>query len=86
MRSPRACGTWSRATAHSPQARPWTWMRYGDNSIYLAEPRLAGHRCGFRVQAVDKARAKAAANQVDVTFARADVTRLSLKESGRTST
>jgi len=48
----------------------------GDNSIYLAEHGWRVTGVDFVSTAVDKARAKAAAKQVDVTFARADVTRL----------
>jgi SAM-dependent methyltransferase len=48
----------------------------GDNSIYLANHGWHVTGVDFVSKAVDKARAKAAANQVDVTFARADVTRL----------
>lgn len=48
----------------------------GDNSIYLAKHGWQVTGVDFVATAVDKARAKAAANEVDVTFARADVTRL----------
>ena len=54
----------------------------GDNSIYLANHGWRVTGVDFVSKAVDKARAKAAANQVDVTFARADVTRLSSEGVG----
>ena len=49
----------------------------GDNSIYLARHGWAVTGVDYVANAVDKARAKAAAAKVTVTFARADVTRLS---------
>jgi SAM-dependent methyltransferase len=54
----------------------------GDNSIYLA--RHGWHVTGvdFVTKALDKAKAKAAANKVNVNFARADVTRLSCEGIG----
>jgi SAM-dependent methyltransferase len=54
----------------------------GDNSIYLAENGWRVTGVDFVSTAVDKARAKAAAKRVDVTFARADVTRLSSQGVG----
>jgi ubiquinone/menaquinone biosynthesis C-methylase UbiE len=54
----------------------------GDNSIYLANHGWRVTGVDFVSKAVDQARAKAAANQVDVTFARADVTRLSCEGVG----
>jgi SAM-dependent methyltransferase len=48
----------------------------GDNSIYLAKHGWQVTGVDFVAKAVDKARAKAAANKVDVTFAQADATRL----------
>jgi SAM-dependent methyltransferase len=48
----------------------------GDNSIYLAKHGWQVTGVDFVAKAVDKARAKAAANKVDVTFAKADATRL----------
>jgi len=54
----------------------------GDNSIYLANHGWQVTGVDFVSKAVDKARAKATANQVDVTFARADVTRLSVEGVG----
>ncbi len=49
----------------------------GDNSIYLAQHGWQVTGIDFVAKAVDKARAKAAAANVPVTFAHADVTRLS---------
>jgi SAM-dependent methyltransferase len=54
----------------------------GDNAIYLAEHGWQVTGADFVANAVDKARAKAAAKKVDVTFARADVTRLSSEGVG----
>jgi SAM-dependent methyltransferase len=48
----------------------------GDNSIYLAKHGWRVTGVDFVAKAVDKARAKAEANKVPVTFAQADVTRL----------
>jgi SAM-dependent methyltransferase len=48
----------------------------GDTSIYLAKHGWQVTGVDFVAKAVDKARAKAAANKVDAKFARADVTRL----------
>jgi SAM-dependent methyltransferase len=48
----------------------------GDNAIYLAKHGWQVTGVDFVARAVDKARAKAAANKVDVTFAQADATRL----------
>jgi SAM-dependent methyltransferase len=49
----------------------------GDSSIYLAKNGWRVSGVDFVARAVDKARAKAKANQVAVNFVRADVTRLS---------
>jgi SAM-dependent methyltransferase len=49
----------------------------GDNSIYLAKHGWRVTGVDFVAKAVDRAKAKAAANKVDVKFARADVTHLS---------
>jgi ubiquinone/menaquinone biosynthesis C-methylase UbiE len=49
----------------------------GDNCIYLASHGWRVTGVDFVTKAVDKARAKAAAQKVDVTFAQADATRLS---------
>lgn len=54
----------------------------GDNSIYLAKHGWKTTGIDFVAKAVDKARAKAAAGKVDVTFAQADVTRLSSEGVG----
>ncbi len=54
----------------------------GDNSIYLAKHGWQVTGVDFVAKAVDKARAKAEANKVAVTFARADVTRLSSEGVG----
>jgi cyclopropane fatty-acyl-phospholipid synthase-like methyltransferase len=54
----------------------------GDNSIYLAKHGWQVTGVDFVAKAVDKAKAKAAANNVDITFARADVTRLSSEGIG----
>lgn len=48
----------------------------GDNSIYLASHGWQVTGVDFVAKAVDKARAKAAANNVDIRFEQADVTRL----------
>jgi SAM-dependent methyltransferase len=48
----------------------------GDNSIYLAQHCWRATGVDFVDRAVDKARAKAAAKKIDVTFAQADATRL----------
>jgi SAM-dependent methyltransferase len=48
----------------------------GDNAIYLAKHGWQVTGVDFVARALDKARAKAAANKVDITFARADATRL----------
>jgi len=48
----------------------------GDNSIYLANHRWRVTGVDFVAKAVDKARAKARAHNLEITFARADVTRL----------
>jgi len=55
----------------------------GDSSIYLAKHGWKVTGVDFVAKAVDKARAKAAANKVAVTFAQADVTRLSSEGVGR---
>jgi cyclopropane fatty-acyl-phospholipid synthase-like methyltransferase len=54
----------------------------GDNSIYLAKHGWQVTGVDFVAKAVDKARAKAEANKVTVSFARADVTRLSTEGVG----
>jgi len=54
----------------------------GDTSIYLAKHGWQVTGVDFVAKAVDKARAKAAANKVAATFARADVTRLSSEGVG----
>jgi SAM-dependent methyltransferase len=54
----------------------------GDNSIYLAKHGWRATGIDFVGKAVAKARAKAAANKIDVTFAQADVTRLSSEDVG----
>ena len=54
----------------------------GDTSMYLAEHGWQVTGVDFVAKAVDKARAKAAADQVDVRFCRADVTRLSSEGIG----
>jgi SAM-dependent methyltransferase len=54
----------------------------GDNSLYLAKHGWQVTGVDFVAKAVDKARAKAAANRVAATFARADVTRLSSEGVG----
>jgi SAM-dependent methyltransferase len=48
----------------------------GDNSIYLAKHGWTVTGVDFVAKAVDKARAKASANKLNVSFARADATRL----------
>jgi SAM-dependent methyltransferase len=54
----------------------------GDNAIYLAKNGWQVTGVDFVAKAVDKAKAKAAANKVDVKFARADATRLSSEGVG----
>ena len=54
----------------------------GDSSIYLAKHGWQVTGVDFVAKAVDKARAKAAANKIDVSFAQADVTRLSSEGVG----
>jgi 2-polyprenyl-3-methyl-5-hydroxy-6-metoxy-1,4-benzoquinol methylase len=54
----------------------------GDTSIYLANHGWQVTGVDFVARAVDKARAKAAANTAAVTFAQADVTRLSSEGIG----
>ena len=54
----------------------------GDNCIYLASHGWRVTGVDFVTKAVDKARAKAAAQKVDVTFAEADATRLSSEGVG----
>lgn len=54
----------------------------GDNSIYLAKHGWQVTGVDYVAKAVDKARAKAAANDVTVNFTRADVTRLSSEGVG----
>jgi cyclopropane fatty-acyl-phospholipid synthase-like methyltransferase len=54
----------------------------GDNSIYLAKHGWKVTGVDFVAKAVDKARAKAEADKVAVSFTRADVTRLSSEGVG----
>ena len=54
----------------------------GDNSIYLAKHGWQVTGVDYVAKAVDKARAKAAANNVTINFERADVTRLSSEGIG----
>jgi len=54
----------------------------GDNSIYLAKQGWRVTGVDFVAKAVDKARAKASANKLDITFAQADATRLSSERVG----
>jgi 2-polyprenyl-3-methyl-5-hydroxy-6-metoxy-1,4-benzoquinol methylase len=54
----------------------------GDNSIYLAKHGWQVTGVDFVAKAVDKAKAKAAANNLTVNFARADATRLSTEGVG----
>jgi 2-polyprenyl-3-methyl-5-hydroxy-6-metoxy-1,4-benzoquinol methylase len=54
----------------------------GDNSLYLAKHGWQVTGVDYVAKAVEKARAKAAANNVAVDFARADVTRLSSEGIG----
>jgi 2-polyprenyl-3-methyl-5-hydroxy-6-metoxy-1,4-benzoquinol methylase len=54
----------------------------GDNSIYLAKHGWRVTGVDYVEKPVDKARAKAAANNVAIEFARADVTRLSSEGIG----
>src|SRR5258707_2759472 len=54
----------------------------GDSSIYLAKHGWQVTGVDFVAKAVDKARAKAAANKATVNFAQADVTRLSSEGVG----
>ena len=54
----------------------------GDNCIYLAKHGWQVTGVDFVAKALDKARAKAEANKVNVNFARADVTRLSAEGVG----
>jgi SAM-dependent methyltransferase len=56
----------------------------GDSSIYLAKNGWRVTGVDFVAKAVDKARAKAEANKVEVKFVRADVTRLSSEGIGST--
>ena len=48
----------------------------GDNSIYLARHGWQVTGVDYVAKAVDKARAKASANDIDIRFEQADVTRL----------
>ena len=57
----------------------------GDNSIYLAKHGWQVTGVDFVAKAVDKARAKAAADKAAVTFHQADVTQLRTRASGRIS-
>jgi SAM-dependent methyltransferase len=54
----------------------------GDNSLYLAKHGWRVTGVDFVVKAVDKARAKASANKLDIKFAQADATRLSSEGVG----
>jgi SAM-dependent methyltransferase len=54
----------------------------GDNSLYLAKHGWQVTGVDFVAKAVDKARAKAAANKLAVSFSQADVTRLSSEGIG----
>jgi SAM-dependent methyltransferase len=54
----------------------------GDNSIYLANHGWQVTGVDFVAKAVDKARAKASANKLDINFAQADATRLSSEGVG----
>ena len=54
----------------------------GDSSIYLAKHGWTVTGVDYVAKAVDKARAKAAAERVNATFTRADVTRLSSEGVG----
>jgi 2-polyprenyl-3-methyl-5-hydroxy-6-metoxy-1,4-benzoquinol methylase len=54
----------------------------GDSAIYLAKHGWQVTGVDFVAKAVDKARVKAAANKIDVSFAQADVTRLSSEGVG----
>jgi SAM-dependent methyltransferase len=54
----------------------------GDNSIYLAKHGWQVTGVDFVAKAVDKARAKASANKLDIKFALADATRLSSEGVG----
>ena len=54
----------------------------GDNSLYLAKHGWQVTGVDFVAKAVDKARAKAAANKLAITFSQADVTRLSSEGIG----
>jgi cyclopropane fatty-acyl-phospholipid synthase-like methyltransferase len=54
----------------------------GDNSIYLAKHGWRVTGVDFIAKAVEKARAKASANNLDINFARADVTKLSSEGVG----
>ena len=54
----------------------------GDTSIYLAKHGWQVTGVDFVAKAVDKARAKAAADKIDVTFAQADATRISSEGVG----
>jgi SAM-dependent methyltransferase len=55
----------------------------GDSSIYLARHGWHVTAVDFVAKALDKARGKAAANDVDVNFRQADVTRLSSEGVGK---
>jgi 2-polyprenyl-3-methyl-5-hydroxy-6-metoxy-1,4-benzoquinol methylase len=54
----------------------------GDNSIYLAKHGWQVTGVDFVAKAVDKARAKASANTLDIKFAQADATRLTSEGVG----
>jgi SAM-dependent methyltransferase len=54
----------------------------GDNSLYLAKHGWQVTGVDFVAKAVDKARAKAAANKLAISFSQADVTRLSSEGIG----
>ena len=54
----------------------------GDNSIYLAKHGWQVTGVDFVARAVDKARAKAAAEKLDITFVQSDATRMSSEGIG----
>jgi len=66
--------------SHTPALKPGTALDVGcgtgDNSIYLAKHGWQVTGVDFVETALEKARAKAAAENVDIRFERADVTRL----------
>lgn len=54
----------------------------GDNSIYLAKHGWTVTGVDFVARAIEKARAKASANKLDISFAHGDATRLSSEAVG----